>query len=112
MDYEQIRTFWPIIATVLNGVLMLVIYLLGRTFAKRDELTQLKELHSSEVSELKAMHRELETQLASMPDHKEFAALTVSMEGMRGDTKEIKSQLLGLERMFNLLLENELKEKS
>lgn len=101
MIQDLIRTWWPILAFILNGCFFLVIWALVKTFAKKED-----------VDELKKDHESLRQQVAKLPDHSEIADLKLTMEQLRGDIREIRPKLDGLDRISNLLLENELKEKN
>nr|WP_275661192.1 DUF2730 family protein [Vibrio mediterranei] len=105
---EVIRTWWPIAATILNLVFLLVGFVMTKTFASKTELAEQKQANQ----ELQNKFSLLKNQVEGLPTAKEVAELTVSMEKLHGDIKEIRPQLKSLQRMSNLLLENELKESS
>ncbi|MGF1775886.1 DUF2730 family protein [Vibrio nomapromontoriensis] len=104
---EVIRTYWPILATIMNLVFLLVGFVMTKTFASKKELGELKE----QQSKLDGRQVLLENKVEGMPTSKEVSELKVSMETLHGDIKEIRPQLKSLQRMSDLLLENELKEK-
>ncbi|MDF2186162.1 MULTISPECIES: DUF2730 family protein [Grimontia] len=108
MTLELIRTWWPIMATVLNVLFLLACFALMKTFARKEELQNIKEAHS----ELAQRHIALQQQVEKLPDHDEVSGLKLSIEKLRGDIREIRPKLEGLDRISNLLLENELKEKN
>ncbi|WP_198159511.1 DUF2730 family protein [Grimontia marina] len=54
----------------------------------------------------------LQQHVEKLPDHDEISGLKLSIEKLRGDIREIRPKLEGLDRISNLLLENELKEKN
>ncbi|CZF86743.1 DUF2730 family protein [Grimontia marina] len=47
MTLELIRTWWPILATVLNVLFLLACFVLIKTFARKEELQSIKEAHRS-----------------------------------------------------------------
>ncbi|ATA26598.1 hypothetical protein BIY26_09000 [Brenneria goodwinii] len=100
MDWQVIKEYWGIIwALVMTGV-NLVMILLAKTYVKREEVDTLK-------SRVTAM----ETVIASMPNQKELHALQLEMSNLRGDLKALAPKLAQVQRISDLLLENELKDK-
>lgn len=108
MTLELIRTWWPILATVLNVLFLLACFVLIKTFARKEELQSIKEAHT----QLASSHVALQQHVEKLPDHDEISGLKLSIEKLRGDIREIRPKLEGLDRISNLLLENELKEKN
>ncbi|SIO94804.1 DUF2730 family protein [Vibrio spartinae] len=108
MTPELIRTWWPILATALNVLFLLICFVLVKTFARKEDLQALKERQDKMASE----HDALEKRVSQLPDHDEVSDLKLSIESLRGDIREIRPKLDGLDRISNLLLENELKDKA
>lgn len=100
MKLEIIRAWWPVVAAILNVLFFLIAWGLSRTFARKDEVET--------VSREQILIKERVSNLAS---HADVASLKLSIEKLRGDIREINPKLAGLDRISNLLLENELKEK-
>nr|WP_211185866.1 DUF2730 family protein [Brenneria salicis] len=87
---------WALVMTAVN----LVMFLLAKTYAKREEMDSLTHRVSA-----------METVIASMPNQKELHALQLEMSNLRGDLKALAPKLAQVQRISDLLLENELKEK-
>nr|WP_244868914.1 DUF2730 family protein [Photorhabdus noenieputensis] len=88
---------WAAVTVTFNVVLVL----LSKTYAKRDD-----------VELLKVQVRQLEGSLSTLPNQKELHALQLEMANLRGDLKAALPELRQLRHMSDLLLQNELKEKN
>nr|WP_036782291.1 MULTISPECIES: DUF2730 family protein [Photorhabdus] len=88
---------WAAVTVTFNVVLVL----LSKTYAKRDD-----------VELLKMQVRQLEGSLSTLPNQKELHALQLEMANLRGDLKAALPELRQLRHMSDLLLQNELKEKN
>ncbi|ETS31950.1 hypothetical protein BB987_20320 [Photorhabdus temperata] len=88
---------WAAVTVTFNVVLVL----LSKTYAKRDD-----------VELLKMQVRQLEGSLSSLPNQKELHALQLEMANLRGDLKAALPELRQLRHLSDLLLQNELKEKN
>lgn len=108
MTQEDIRTYWPIALAVVNLVFILAAFVLHKTFATKDDTNEIKQ----EQARLRQDFNLLESQVGQLPSATEVANLRVSMETLHGDIKEMRPQLKSLQRMSDLLLENELKERN
>ncbi|WP_159064928.1 DUF2730 family protein [Thaumasiovibrio subtropicus] len=108
MTLELIRTWWPIVATALNILFLLACFALVKTFARKEDLQAVKEAHNH----LQAQHQALSQQVENLPSQNEVSDLKLIIEKLRGDIREIRPKLDGLDRISNLLLENELKDKN
>lgn len=98
---ELIRTFTPWMLALFSLLWLVVVFVFKKTYARKDDIDTLRRDHESLVQKV-----------ANLPDHEEVADLKLSIERLRGDIKEIRPKLDGLDRISNLLLENELKEKN
>lgn len=84
----------------LGGVLgTLVLALMQRTYAKREDVSQI-------TTRLVA----LESHVKDIPTHQEWHDLALRMERLNGQIEAVKPSLVRLERLADLLLENELLE--
>ncbi|KMW74975.1 hypothetical protein TI10_04350 [Photorhabdus luminescens subsp. luminescens] len=88
---------WAAVTVTFNVVLVL----LSKTYAKRDD-----------VELLKVQVRQLEGSLSTLPNQKELHALQLEMANLRGDLKAALPELRQLRHLSDLLLQNELKEKN
>lgn len=98
---EAIKEHWAIIWAVTIFALNLILILLSKTYAKRDD-----------VELLKTRVTNLENSFLTLPNQKELHALQLDMANLRGDLKAALPELKNLRNLSDLLLQNELKEKS
>nr|WP_140918667.1 DUF2730 family protein [Limnobaculum xujianqingii] len=98
--FELLAAHWSMIWSIGTAVLLSILGLLSRTYAKRED-----------VEMLKAHMTALEKSLSSLPSQKELHALQLDIANLRGDLKEAKPELRNLRALSDLLLQNELKEK-
>lgn len=108
MSLEEIRTYWPVMLAVINLVFILAAFVLHKTFATKDDTNEIKQ----KQTELRQEFNMLESKVEALPSATEVANLRVSMETLHGDIKEMRPQLKSLQRMSDLLLQNELQEKA
>ncbi|WP_036845628.1 DUF2730 family protein [Photorhabdus khanii] len=92
---------WAIMWAAVTVTFNVVLVLLSKTYAKRDD-----------VELLKMQVRQLEGSLSSLPNQKELHALQLEMANLRGDLKAALPELRQLRHLSDLLLQNELKEKN
>ncbi|ATG74332.1 hypothetical protein AN401_11655 [Zobellella denitrificans] len=106
--WDVIANNWPPVLAALSLVGTVGLSLLGKTYAKREETQAL----NGEMTAVQQRLAHLEAKVSDLPGHNELAALRLEVSELRGDLKEIRPVLSRLERLSDLLLENELKEKS
>nr|WP_249745773.1 DUF2730 family protein [Serratia marcescens] len=87
---------WAVVMTAVN----LVMFLLAKTYVKREEVDHLNQRMAA-----------MENAIAGMPNQKELHALQLEMSNLRGDLKSLAPKLAQVQRISDLLLENELKDK-
>ncbi|AXG42212.1 MULTISPECIES: DUF2730 family protein [Photorhabdus] len=92
---------WSMVWAAVTVTFNVVLVLLSKTYAKRDD-----------VELLKMQVRQLEGSLSTLPNQKELHALQLEMANLRGDLKAALPELRQLRHMSDLLLQNELKEKN
>ncbi|MBS9438981.1 DUF2730 family protein [Photorhabdus noenieputensis] len=92
---------WSMVWAAVTVTFNVVLVLLSKTYAKRDD-----------VELLKVQVRQLEGSLSTLPNQKELHALQLEMANLRGDLKAALPELRQLRHMSDLLLQNELKEKN
>ncbi|MBA5235273.1 DUF2730 domain-containing protein [Pectobacterium aroidearum] len=100
MDWQNIKEYWGMIWALVMTAVNLVMFLLAKTYVKREEVDALKQRVSG-----------IETAIAGMPNQKELHALQLEMSNLRGDLKALAPKLAQVQRISDLLLENELKDK-
>ncbi|CAK3189680.1 DUF2730 family protein [Vibrio crassostreae] len=94
-----IKTYWPIAWAALSTLGLLVLALLSKTYAKREEVQDVRR----EMGELKA-------QVDAMPTRDEITKLTLELSESRGEMKELRAQMRPVEHLAQLLLEQRLKD--
>ncbi|WP_336845221.1 DUF2730 family protein [Providencia rettgeri] len=97
---DVLREHWSIIWAVVTSVASLVLLLLSKTYAKRDE-----------VEVMKQQLNQLEISLSTLPNRTELHNLQLEIASLRGDIKAVSPELRQLRNLSDLLLQNELKEK-
>lgn len=97
---DALREHWAIIWAIVTSVASLVLLLLSKTYAKRDE-----------VEVMKQQLNQLEISLSTLPNRTELHNLQLEIASLRGDIKAVSPELRQLRNLSDLLLQNELKEK-
>ncbi|NOI14822.1 DUF2730 family protein [Vibrio hepatarius] len=99
MEYDWVKTWWPIVwAGVLTTVQVIQI-LLSKTYAKREE-----------VQEVRRKMDELKAQVDALPTRDETNKLTLELSEARGEMKELRAQMKPVEHLAQLLLEQRLND--
>lgn len=99
MTLETVRTWWPILWAGLSTLGMLLLALMSRTYAKKEEVEDVKR----EVGELK-------TKVDAAPTSEDINRLALQLAEMRGDLKEHRAALEPVNHLSKLLLEDRLNE--
>jgi predicted nucleic acid-binding Zn-ribbon protein len=94
-----IKTFWPIAWAVLSTLGMLVLALLSKTYAKRDDLAKVEK----KVDELKA-------HVDSLPTQKQITDLLIALERTNGRMESLEAKIQPVQHLAQLLLEQRLKD--
>lgn len=89
--------YWAPIWAAITTVAIVVMALVGKTFVKRDEHTTLEQRVAA-----------VEQTVEDLPSVDELHQLNLEISELRGDLKALQPQLQGVQRISNLLLENEL----
>lgn len=98
---EIIAKYWAPLWAAITTIAMVIMALLAKTYAKREEI---EILHS----EIKRIDKHLE----DLPSVKALHKLQLEISDLRGDIRSLNSELPQVRRLADLLLENELKERS
>ncbi|GJA53298.1 hypothetical protein KAM348_07210 [Aeromonas caviae] len=99
--WEFIVKNWGPLYALASLVGLVVIILLSKTYAKREDLTGLIE-----------RVQKVEQVLSVLPSEKDLHRLQLEISELRGEMREMKPDLRQNRRLAELLLENELKEKA
>ncbi|OEE42306.1 DUF2730 family protein [Vibrio anguillarum] len=95
-----IKTYWPIAWAVLSTLGMLVLALLSKTYAKRDDLAKVEK----KVDELKA-------HVDSLPTQKQITDLLIALERTNGRMESLEAKIQPVQHLAQLLLEQRLKDE-
>ena len=98
--WEFIVKNWGPLYALASLVGLVVIILLSKTYAKREDLTGLTE-----------RVQRVEQVLTDLPSERELHKLQLEISELRGELREMKPDLRQNRRLAELLLENELKER-
>ncbi|WP_447077688.1 DUF2730 family protein [Shewanella algae] len=101
-----IKTYWPMLWAVLSTLGMLVLGLMSKTYAKRDELTEVRQ----DIAKVDKKVDELQAHVDALPTQQQITALMVEMAETRGEMKELRAQIKPVEHLAQLLLEQRLKD--
>ena len=91
---------WAMVWAMLTTVGLVIMALLSKTYAKRDD-----------VKALESRMTRSEERLDDMPTKTDIHNLSLEISDLRGEIKELAPRLDGVQRLSDLLLENELQEK-
>lgn len=106
--WDTVIKNWPPIFAGLSLAGTVGLMLLGKTYAKRESV----EFLQGELASVRQRMDYLEKAVDDLPSHQEISALKLEMSELRGDLKAIRPELRRLDRLSDLLLENELKDKN
>jgi hypothetical protein len=95
--WEFIVKNWGPLYALASLVGLVVIILLSKTYAKREDLTALVQ-----------RVQRVEQVLADLPSEKELHKLQLEISELRGELREVKPELRQARRLADMLLENEL----
>ncbi|WP_368165766.1 DUF2730 family protein [Aeromonas sp. R9-1] len=95
--WEFIVSNWGPLYALASLVGLVVIILLSKTYAKREEITALA-----------ARVQRVEQALTDLPSERELHKLQLEISELRGELREVKPELRQARRLADLLLENEL----
>ncbi|MFV0511322.1 MAG: DUF2730 family protein [Shewanella algae] len=96
----ELKTWWPILWSLVLTLAQIGMLLLAKTYARREEMELLtREVHA------------LEHRVDSLPTHGEMNLLKLELAETRGEIKELRAALQPVNHLAQLLLENQLKEK-
>ena len=101
MEWETVRSNWAVIWAVLMSGINIIHLLLGKTYARREEMEKVNNRMSA-----------MEKAIDGMPSRHVLHQLQLDMSKLRGEIREFSGTLRQAARISDLLLENELKEKS
>jgi len=96
---EWVKAYWPMLWAALTTSGMLILALLSKTYARREDLAKVEK----KVDDLKA-------QVDSLPTQKQITDLMVELANTRGEIKELRANIQPVEHLARLLLEQRLKD--
>lgn len=99
MEYDWVKTWWPIVWACVLSVIQVIQILLSKTYAKREEV----EMVRKKMDDLKA-------QVDALPTRDEITKLTLELSEARGEMKELRAQIQPVEHLAQLLLEQRLND--
>ncbi len=95
--WDVVKTYWPLIATGVSLISLVIQTLLVKTYAKREDVQALRDRVIS-----------VEQRVADMPGKEDLHKLQLEISELRGDIREVRPDLAQVRRISDLLLENEL----
>lgn len=98
---DVVKTFWPLIAAAVSLFSLVIQTLLVKTYAKREDVSALQNRMGA-----------VEQKISGLPSEGDLHKLQLEISELRGELREVRPELAQLRRLSDLLLENELKEKS
>ncbi len=98
---DVVKAYWPLIAAAVSLLSLVIQTLLVKTYAKREDVTVLQNRMSA-----------VEQKITGLPSEADLHKLQLEISELRGELREVRPELAQLRRLSDLLLENELKEKS
>ncbi len=103
---EWLKDYVPVGWSILSTLGLLVMALLSKTYAKRDDLEAVKD----DVVKVDKKVDELKAHVDALPTQQQVSDLLVEMANMRGQMKELKATIQPVEHLAHLLLEQRLKD--
>ncbi|WP_243032998.1 DUF2730 family protein [Vibrio cincinnatiensis] len=94
-----VKTYWPIAWAAMSTLGMLILALLSKTYAKRDDLVRVDK----KVDDLKA-------HVESLPTQKQITELLIALERTNGRMESLEAKILPVQHLAQLLLEQRLKD--
>ncbi|WP_180961112.1 DUF2730 family protein [Shewanella sp. GutCb] len=98
---EFIKNYWVQIYATISLVLLCANWVLAKTYAKQDNIQRLEKRVDK-----------LETDVEQLPGKDEFHRLDKNLVEVNAQLKAVSPQLKSLQRMTEMLTENELREKN
>ncbi|MGL4829885.1 MAG: DUF2730 family protein [Vibrio sp.] len=98
--------YFSIAWTLASSVVMVVLVLLSKTYARREEVSAVK----AQVGKVDKKVDELKAQVDSLPTQQQITDLLVELASTRGEMKELRAKIQPVEHLAHLLLEQRLKD--
>lgn len=96
---EWVKAYWPMLWAALTTSGMLILALLSKTYARREDLAKVEK----KVDDLKA-------QVDNLPTQKQMTDLLVALERTNGKIESLQAKIRPVEHLAQLLLEQRLKD--
>ncbi|MGO2354650.1 MAG: DUF2730 family protein [Marinomonas foliarum] len=97
---EVLAKYWAPIWALITTIALVIMALLSKTYAKQETVTTLQQRVDM-----------LENIIHQLPTEKEIHALNLEISGLRGELRSFEPKLTQVQKLSDLLLENELKER-
>lgn len=98
---DFIREHLSIVGAAVSLGMTIILALLGKTYAKKEELDKMNiRIHS------------MEEKINALPTVEQFHRVEIAVTELSGDIKEIKSAMTAIGNTTSLLLEKQLSEKN
>lgn len=94
---DLIKDWWPMLWAVVISAVQIILILLSKTYARREELNEVKQ----EVQKLKS-------DVDALPASEYVHQLKVELAEVRGEIKELSAALKPVNHLAQLLLEQQL----
>jgi hypothetical protein len=91
---------WAMVWAMATTIGLVVMALLSKTYAKRDDMQRMEQ---------RVIH--IESKVDDLPTKTDLHSLALEMASLRGEISQLAPRLDGVQRLSDLLLENELQEK-
>ncbi|MEJ6520631.1 DUF2730 family protein [Shewanella bicestrii] len=95
---EWVKAYWPMLWAALTTSGMLILALLSKTYARREDLAKVEK----KVDDLKA-------HVDNLPTQKQMTDLLVALERTNGKIESLQAKIRPVEHLAQLLLEERLK---
>lgn len=97
---EVLAKYWAMIWALITTIGLVIMALLSKTYAKQETVVTLQQKVNS-----------LEDVVRQLPKERELHALNIEIAGLRGELQSLVPRLDQVQKLSDLLLENELKER-
>ncbi|MEO3738586.1 DUF2730 family protein [Shewanella baltica] len=94
-----LKSNWPMVSTLFGIAWMVILTLLSKTYAKREDLAKVEK----KVDELKA-------HVDNLPTQKQMTDLLIALERTNGKIESLEAKIRPVEHLAQLLLEQRLKD--
>jgi|GEM_PF-874343 len=101
-----LKAYWPMAWAILSTLGMLILALLSKTYAKRDELVEVK----TEMAKVDKKVDQLKAHVDNLPTQQQMTDLLVALERTNGKMESLEAKIQPVQHLAQLLLEQRLKD--